>query len=103
MKIEKLKIEGKNSKLKTADTDMFSDGFIEVNNLNGNFALRGKISKLINQSKEKRLNIIKGAIDKSNYNLNFLKNLISYYSSESKNLSTKYFLFELMQPYFLFG
>ena len=42
--------------------------------------IKSEISKLINQSKEKRLNIIKGAIDKSNYNLNFLKNLISYYS-----------------------
>ena len=42
--------------------------------------IKSEISKLINQSKEKRVSIIKGAIDKSNDNLNFLKNLISYYS-----------------------
>ena len=29
---------------------MFSDGFIEVNNLNGDFSLKGSNSKLINES-----------------------------------------------------
>ena len=37
---------------------MFSDGFIEVNNLNGDFFLKGKNSKLINENillKQKKL------------------------------------------------
>ena len=29
---------------------MFSDGFIEVNNLNGDFSLKGLNSKLINEN-----------------------------------------------------
>ena len=50
VKIENLKVEGENSKLTTENIEMFSDGFIEVNNLNGNFSLRGKNSKLINEN-----------------------------------------------------
>ena len=41
VKIEKLKVEGINSELITKDIKMFSDGFIEVNNLNGDFKLKG--------------------------------------------------------------
>ena len=37
VKIEKLKVEGKNSKLITNDIKMFSDGYIDVNNIDGNF------------------------------------------------------------------
>ena len=44
--IEKLKVEGDNSKLLTEDIEMYSDGFIEVNNQNGKFFLKGKNSKL---------------------------------------------------------
>ena len=33
VKIEKLKVEGEGSELITKDIKMFSDGFIEVNNL----------------------------------------------------------------------
>tara|TARA_B100000989_G_scaffold256595_1_gene205848 strand:+ start:1079 stop:1843 length:765 start_codon:yes stop_codon:yes gene_type:complete len=44
--IEKLKVEGDNSKLVTEDIEMYSDGFIEVNNQNGKFYLKGKNSKL---------------------------------------------------------
>ena len=47
---EKLKVEGKNSELITKDIEMYSDGFIEVSNLNGNFKLEGPNSKLINES-----------------------------------------------------
>tara|TARA_B100000989_G_scaffold125296_1_gene92853 strand:- start:3947 stop:4711 length:765 start_codon:yes stop_codon:yes gene_type:complete len=48
VKIEKIKVEGKKSKLNIENINMFSDGFIEVNNLNGNFSLKGLNSKLIN-------------------------------------------------------
>ncbi len=50
VKIEKLKVEGQKSELITEDVKMFSDDFIEINNLNGEFSLRGKGSKLINEN-----------------------------------------------------
>ena len=50
VKIEKLRVDGKNSELITKDIEMYSDGFIEVNNLNGKFKLEGLNSKLINES-----------------------------------------------------
>ncbi len=50
VKVERLKVKGPNSELISDDIKMFSDGFIEVNNLDGNFSLKGKNSKLINES-----------------------------------------------------
>ena len=50
VKLEKLTIEGQKSKLISRDVKMFSDGFIKVNNQNGNFTLKGLNSKLINES-----------------------------------------------------
>ena len=50
VKIEKIKVEGEGSQLVTSDVKMFSDGFIEVNNLNGDFFLKGTNSKLINDN-----------------------------------------------------
>ena len=50
VKIERLKIQGKESKLVTNDVQMFSDGFIEVNNLTGDFSLKGLNSKLVNEN-----------------------------------------------------
>ena len=50
VKTEKLKVNGKNSELITKDIKMYSDGFIEINNLNGDFKLQGPNSKLINES-----------------------------------------------------
>jgi len=49
VKIEKIKVEGEGSELITKDVKMFSDGFIEVSNLNGNFLLKGINSKLLNE------------------------------------------------------
>ncbi len=46
---QNLKVLGKGSELITNDVKMYSDGFIEVNNLNGNFSLRGSNSKLVNE------------------------------------------------------
>mgnify|MGYP001261709477 CR=1 FL=1 len=48
--IENIKVEGIKSNLKTEDVEMFSDGFIEVNNLTGSFLLNGMNSKLINKN-----------------------------------------------------
>ena len=50
VKIEKLKVYGVDSKLKSDEIEMFSDGFIEINNLSGEFSLKGQNSKLINDS-----------------------------------------------------
>ena len=50
VKNEKIKVEGKGSQLLTKDVKMFSDGFIEVSNLSGDFLLKGANSKLVNES-----------------------------------------------------
>ena len=50
VKVEKIKVEGEGSQLVTSDVKMFSDGFIEVNNLNGDFFLKGTNSKLVNDN-----------------------------------------------------
>ena len=50
IKTERLKVNGKNSELITKDIKMYSDGFIKINNLNGDFKLEGPNSKLINES-----------------------------------------------------
>ena len=50
VKIERLKIQGKESKLITNNVQMFSDGFIEVNNLTGDFLIKGLNSKLVNEN-----------------------------------------------------
>ena len=47
---EKIKVEGEGSELVTKDIKMFSDGFIEVSNLSGDFLLRGINSKLVNEN-----------------------------------------------------
>ena len=82
VKIEKLKIEGIDSKLKTADTDMFSDGFIEVNNLNGDFYLRGKNSKLINESI-----LIKGESINGNFSTGTDIKSLTFLKVEDKEIS----------------
>ncbi len=49
VKKQKIKVEGQNSVLISDDIQMFSDGFIEVNNLDRNFSLKGFNSSLINK------------------------------------------------------
>ena len=50
VKLEKLNLEGFESKLLMEDIEMYSDVFIEVNNQKGNFTLKGPNSKLINKN-----------------------------------------------------
>ena len=50
VKNEELNIQGIGSELKTDTIEMFSDGSIKVNNVSGNFSLKGPNSKLINES-----------------------------------------------------
>ena len=50
VKTEELKIEGSGSELRTDEVNMFSDGYVEINNQNGKFSLKGLNSKLINET-----------------------------------------------------
>ena len=50
VKIEKIRVEGEDSTLITNEVEMFSDGFIEVNNVLGDFSLKGLNSKLVNEN-----------------------------------------------------
>ena len=50
VKIEKLKVEGKGSELIIKDLKMLSDGYINLNNINGKFNLEGSNSKLVNDN-----------------------------------------------------
>ena len=72
--IENLKVKGIGSRLITEDVNMYSDGFIEVSNLNGNFSIKGINSKLTNEN----ILIIAQSIDGifSNNNNDNLKEII---------------------------
>ena len=72
VKIEKLNIEGKNSELITKDINMYSNGFIELNNLSGNFKLNGPNSKLANDDILIKAESINGLFS----NINDQKNII---------------------------
>ena len=80
IKDEKLKVEGENSKLITNNIKMFSDGFIEVSNLTGEFSLKGLNSKLRNENI-----IIEGvSIDGIFSNNNDIKEIIYLNVSDKK-------------------
>ena len=94
IKIEKLKVQGLKSELVTEDIEMFSDGFIEVNNLNGNFSLEGLNSKLINSNILIEANSINGSFSNNTKKreINFLKVLdkkISYIKNNDTEMYAK--------------
>jgi len=68
VKIEKIKVQGQGSELTTKDVMMFSDGFIEVSNLSGDFLLEGINSKLINESIIIKAETINGKFSDKNDN-----------------------------------
>ena len=82
VKIEKIKVEGEGSQLITSDVKMFSDGFIEVSNLNGDFLLKGKNSKLVNENI-----IIKAESINGNFSENTNEKEITYLEVIDKNIS----------------
>ena len=82
VKIEKIKVEGEGSELITNDVKMFSDGFIEVSNLNGDFLLKGINSKLINENI-----IIKAETINGNFSENSNEKEITYLEVIDKNIS----------------
>tara|TARA_B100000963_G_C22593699_1_gene656806 strand:- start:736 stop:1497 length:762 start_codon:yes stop_codon:yes gene_type:complete len=94
VKTEKIKIEGIGSKLVTKDIEMLSDGFIEVNNENGNFTLSGFNSKLINEKLIIRAEYIDGTfldkIDKKEISfLNVVDKKISYVKNNETEMYAK--------------
>tara|TARA_B100000886_G_scaffold82020_1_gene53403 strand:+ start:182 stop:943 length:762 start_codon:yes stop_codon:yes gene_type:complete len=82
VKVEKIKVEGVGSQLITSDVRMFSDGFIEVSNLNGDFLLKGTNSKLVNESI-----IIKAETINGNFSENANEKEIKYLEVIDKNIS----------------
>ena len=93
-KIEKLKVKGLNSELITSDIEMFSDGYIEVNNLNGNFSLKGLNSKLVNSNIIIEADSIDGTLsdnsDKKQISyLNIFDEQISYVKNNDSEMFAK--------------
>ncbi len=82
VEVEKIKVEGEGSQLVTNDVKMFSDGFIEVNNLNGDFLLKGTNSKLINDNI-----IIKAETINGNFSEKANEKEITYLEVIDKNIS----------------
>ncbi len=73
VKIENLKVEGLDSKIITKDINMFSDGYIEINNQNGKFFLKGLNSKLVNENILIIANSINGIFSSNNNDITFLE------------------------------
>ena len=108
VKIEKLKVEALESKLITKDVSMFSDGFIEVTNTNGDFLLEGLNSKLINDNIVIEANFINGnfsdEIDKKQItflevydeNISYIKNEDVEMYATKINFNNKTSLIELI-------
>ena len=91
---EKLKVDGKNSELITKDIEMYSDGYIEVSNLNGDFKLEGLNSKLINESilikAEKIEGIFSNNVDQKEITfLNVIDKKISYVKNNNTEMYAK--------------
>ena len=82
VKVEKIKVEGEGSQLVTSDVKMFSDGFIEVNNLSGDFFLKGTNSKLVNDNI-----IIKAETINGNFSEKANEKEITYLEVIDKNIS----------------
>ena len=81
-KVENIKVKGEGSQLVTSDVKMFSDGFIEVNNLNGDFFLKGTNSKLVNENI-----IIKAETINGKFSENANEKEITYLEVIDKNIS----------------
>ena len=94
VQIEKLKVEGQSSELITEDIRMFSDGFIEVSNFNGNFTLEGKNSKLESKNILIEAEFIDGIFNNLDKNreitfLNIYDKKISYVKNNNTEMYAK--------------
>ena len=87
---EKLKVAGRDSELIMEEVQMFSDGYIEVNNISGEFSLKGPNSKLINNDVVIEADSIDGVFANSNGNKNIISlNVIDIEISYIKNNDTE--------------
>ena len=91
---EKLKVAGLDSELIMEEVQMFSDGYIEVNNISGEFSLKGLNSKLINDDVIIEADSIDGVFANSNGNkdiisLNVIDNEISYIKNNDTEMYAK--------------
>ncbi len=82
VEIEKIRVDGEKSTLITNEVEMFSDGFIEVNNISGDFSLKGFNSKLVNEN----ILIIAEKINGKFYNKDNKKQ-ISFLNVDDENIS----------------
>ena len=94
VQIEKLKVKGQSSELITEDIRMFSDGFIEVSNFNGNFTLEGKNSKLVSKNILIEAEFIDGIFNNLDKNreitfLNIYDKKISYVKNNNTEMYAK--------------
>ncbi len=94
VKIEKIKVEGEGSQLITSDIKMYSDGFIEVSNLDGDFLLKGTNSKLVNENIIIKAEIINGSFteeanEKEITNLEVIDKNISYVKNNDTEMYAK--------------
>ena len=87
---EKLKVAGLDSELIMEEVQMFSDGYIEVNNISGEFSLKGLNSKLINDNVIIEADSIDGVFANSNGNKDIISlNVIDIEISYIKNNDTE--------------
>ena len=108
VKIEKLKVEGQGSELVTNNIEMSSDGFIKISNLNGNFSLRGRNSKLVNENIIIKAESIDGNFTKieneneitflevSDENISFIKNNNTQMYAKKINFNNETSIIELI-------
>ncbi len=94
VKLEEIKINGIDSILSTDDVEMFSDGYIKVNNLNGKFSIKGQNSKLINEGIYIEGETIDGIFSNINNgkeikSLNISDNSISYVRNQDSEMFAK--------------
>ena len=97
--IEELKVEGFDSELITENIKMYSDGFIKVNNLNGNFELKGENSRLINENILILAESIEGIFSNNKVNkeitlLDVFDNKISYVKNNDVEMYAKKITFD---------
>ena len=109
VKIEKLIIKGKDSELFSKNIQMFSDGYIELNNLGGSFSLQGINSKLVNDTILIKANKINGNFSEINNeneitlltvsddNISYVKNIDTEMYAKKINFNNTTSIIELFE------
>ena len=92
--LEEIRIDGLKSELFSDDFNMFSDGFIKVNNSNGKFFINGPNSKLVNENIYIEGESIEGIFSNNNDKkqityLNVVDDTISYVKNNQSEMYAK--------------